>query len=65
MMRALLVRPLRGALAVLVCIASLTLPLRTEALLLDAEALLKIAPDLLATISASTAPSPRSGSLNT
>src|SRR3984893_9718097 len=56
MMRALLVRPLRGALAVLVCIASLTLPLRTEALLLDAEALLKIAPDLLATISAPTTP---------
>src|SRR6202163_1311898 len=56
MMRALLVRPLRGALAVLVCIASLTLPLRTEALLLDAEALLKIAPALLATISSSTTP---------
>src|ERR1700674_4286892 len=56
MMHALLVRPLRGALAVLVCIASLTLPLRTEALLLDAEALLKIAPDLLATISAPTTP---------
>ena len=55
-MRALLVRPLRRALAVLVCIASLTLPLRTEALLLDADALLKIAPDLLATISASTTP---------
>src|SRR6202022_2349950 len=56
MMRTLLVRPLRGALAVLVCIASLMLPLRTEALLFDAAAQLKIAPDLLATISGSTAP---------
>src|ERR1700687_901898 len=56
MMHALLVRPLRGALAVLVCIASLTLPLRTEALLLDAAAQLKIAPDLLATVLATTTP---------
>src|SRR2546423_9446230 len=52
MMRTLSVRPLRGSLAVLVCIASLMLPLRADALVFDAVSQLKIAPDLLATISA-------------
>src|SRR2546423_8373730 len=56
MMRPLSIRPRRGALAVLACIASLLLPLRSDALLFDAVSQLKIAPDLLATISAVTAP---------
>ena len=55
-MRTLLVRPLLNVLAVVVCVASLTLPLRAEAQVSDADAQLKIAPDLLATISASTTP---------
>src|ERR1700681_3366087 len=52
----LLVGVLRSTLAVLVCVASLTLPLRAEAQVSNADMQLKIAPDLRATISASTTP---------
>jgi subtilisin family serine protease len=54
MMLTLIARVLRSALAVLVCVASLTLPPRAEAQVANIDVQLKIAPDLRATISAST-----------
>ena len=56
MMPSLRFRPLRGALAVLASIASLLVPLQADALLSGPDAQLKIAPELLATLSTTVQP---------
>src|SRR5438105_6040412 len=49
-------RPLRSALAVVACLASLVFPVSAFAQTADAQAQLKIAPDLMAAVSSSATP---------
>ena len=56
MIRTLFVCPQRVALALLMCLAALALPLRTNAQASNLDAQLKIAPDLLSALSTAVVP---------